>query len=118
MATASLPPVLDVSIDGTIRPAPSTVVGSGAGIGGGGSTGSAGSAPSSASASGADSDSSAAPLQTLDEPISSTVLRDLKRVATKLRHVIFPVRSQAEALGELRDWDLWGPLLLCLILSM
>ena len=58
------------------------------------------------------------PGTTLDEPVLTTVCRDLHRVAIKLRHVLIPARSGAETLRELRDWDLWGPLLLCLILSL
>ncbi len=59
-----------------------------------------------------------ASLQTLDEPVGTTILRDLKRVAVKLRHVVLPRVSQEETQRELRDWDLWGPLILCLALSM
>ena len=57
-------------------------------------------------------------LQTLDEPVSATIMRDLRRVALKLRYVLMPGVSQAETIKELRNWDLWGPLLLCLILSI
>eukprot|EP00301_Raphidiophrys_heterophryoidea_P005517 c12306_g2_i1.p1 GENE.c12306_g2_i1~~c12306_g2_i1.p1 ORF type:complete len:209 (+),score=37.59 c12306_g2_i1:38-628(+) len=57
-----------------------------------------------------------APLSTLDEPISETLMRDVRMVATKLRHVMDP-RSKT-AVKQLRDWDLWGPLLLCLALSI
>ena len=57
-------------------------------------------------------------LQTLDEPVSTTILRDLRRVALKLRYVLMPAVSQADTIKELRNWDLWGPLLLCLVLSI
>merc|ERR1712194_262239 len=55
-------------------------------------------------------------MNTLDEPVSETLLRDLKTVASKLKHVAFPNGGGIQALG--RDWDLWGPLILCLTLSM
>lgn len=55
---------------------------------------------------------------TLDEPVLTTIARDLRRVGTKLRVVLAPGASQTDALKELRDWDLWGPLLLCLVLSI
>ena len=45
-------------------------------------------------------------------------MRDLRRVGTKLRTVLLPMQAEAETLRELRDWDLWGPLLLCLVLSI
>ena len=57
-------------------------------------------------------------LQTLDEPVATTIMRDLKRVATKLRYVLVPSDAQSDTLTELRNWDLWGPLLLCLALSI
>ena len=53
---------------------------------------------------------------TLDEPISKTLKRDVKAVLKKLFNVVlpsFPGRSEA----LLHDWDLWGPLVLCLIIS-
>jgi hypothetical protein len=90
----------------------------------------------------------ASQLATLDEPVLTTITRDLKMVARKLRVVLLPLQSSggsragaaagaggatagadgsatsasssdatARTLGELREWDLWGPLLLCLALS-
>jgi hypothetical protein len=44
--------------------------------------------------------------------------RDLRNVAGKLRLVLLPTGTPEETLRELRNWDLWGPLLLCLVLSM
>ena len=55
---------------------------------------------------------------TLNEPVSTTFLRDLRRVGKKLRCVLLPLQPEADTLAELRDWDLWGPLLLCLVLSI
>ncbi|KAK5584911.1 hypothetical protein RB653_006529 [Dictyostelium firmibasis] len=52
---------------------------------------------------------------TLDEPVFQTILRDLKMVAFKLYHVILP---RGNAVNALRDWDLWGPLILCLIMAI
>mmetsp|Transcript_6758 Transcript_6758/g.13425 ORF Transcript_6758/g.13425 Transcript_6758/m.13425 type:complete len:209 (-) Transcript_6758:92-718(-) len=53
-------------------------------------------------------------LETLDEPVSTTILRDLNRVWVKMKHVLLPTNSDQ----KLTDWDLWGPLFLCLILSI
>uniref|UniRef100_A0A6V3R7K6 Protein YIPF n=1 Tax=Lotharella globosa TaxID=91324 RepID=A0A6V3R7K6_9EUKA len=53
-------------------------------------------------------------LETLDEPVSTTILRDLNRVWVKMKHVLLPTNSDR----KLTDWDLWGPLFLCLILSI
>ena len=55
---------------------------------------------------------------TLNEPVSVTIMRDLRRVGKKLGTVLLPTQAEAETLRELRDWDLWGPLLLCLVLSI
>mmetsp|Transcript_24556 Transcript_24556/g.75730 ORF Transcript_24556/g.75730 Transcript_24556/m.75730 type:complete len:191 (-) Transcript_24556:45-617(-) len=55
---------------------------------------------------------------TLDEPVSETILRDLREVGAKLRLVVLPRASQAGVLDRLKEWDLWGPLAVCLTLSM
>eukprot|EP01114_Cavostelium_apophysatum_P004189 TRINITY_DN1436_c0_g1_i2.p1 TRINITY_DN1436_c0_g1~~TRINITY_DN1436_c0_g1_i2.p1 ORF type:complete len:203 (-),score=4.89 TRINITY_DN1436_c0_g1_i2:61-669(-) len=52
---------------------------------------------------------------TLDEPIWSTLWRDIKRIGIKLFHVLIPRGGSEKAL---RDWDLWGPLVFCLMLAV
>ncbi|KAG0166546.1 hypothetical protein DFQ30_007076 [Apophysomyces sp. BC1015] len=47
---------------------------------------------------------------TLDEPVSTTILRDLRKVSGKIKQVLHPRGDR----NVLKDWDLWGPLLLCL----
>lgn len=42
-------------------------------------------------------------------------LRDLKQIGTKMQYVLVPQKTQG--LPELRDWDLWGPLILCILLA-
>ena len=54
-------------------------------------------------------------LDTLEEPLSATVMRDLRLIAAKLKHVLVPLDTGDNA--SLRNWDLWGPLLLCLALA-
>jgi len=51
--------------------------------------------------------------ETLDEPVWDTIKRDLTKVGVKLKHVLLP----GDHIKELRNWDLWGPLLLCLLLA-
>uniref|UniRef100_A0A1B6CEF6 Protein YIPF n=1 Tax=Clastoptera arizonana TaxID=38151 RepID=A0A1B6CEF6_9HEMI len=51
---------------------------------------------------------------TLDEPISVTVKRDLKAVGSKFKHVLYPTEKKS----LLKEWDLWGPLLLCTFMAM
>ncbi|KAG8256145.1 protein YIPF6 isoform X1 [Homalodisca vitripennis] len=51
---------------------------------------------------------------TLDEPISVTVLRDLGAVGVKFKHVLYPTEKKS----LLKEWDLWGPLLLCTFMAM
>eukprot|EP00794_Sanderia_malayensis_P007440 gene7440-8262_t len=53
-------------------------------------------------------------LNTLDEPVSQTLKRDLKAVGRKFFHVLIPKQSKT----LLQDWDLWGPLLLCILLAV
>jgi len=50
---------------------------------------------------------------TLDEPISETVKRDLKAVGSKFVHVLYPKEKKS----LLREWDLWGPLILCTFMA-
>ncbi|EYB89253.1 hypothetical protein Y032_0234g3152 [Ancylostoma ceylanicum] len=54
-------------------------------------------------------------LDTLDEPVWDTVKRDLRTVGLKFGHVIFPTPDRQQLL---RDWDLWGPLFICVGLSL
>ncbi|KAJ8922466.1 hypothetical protein NQ315_007494 [Exocentrus adspersus] len=51
---------------------------------------------------------------TLDEPIRDTIIRDLKAVGIKFGHVLFPKEKNT----LLKEWDLWGPLLLCTFMAM
>ncbi|CAO3613150.1 unnamed protein product [Cunninghamella echinulata] len=53
-------------------------------------------------------------MNTLDEPVSVTIMRDLKKVGNKMLQVLHPKGDR----HVLRDWDLWGPLLLCLSLAI
>ncbi|XP_070553140.1 protein YIPF6-like [Ptychodera flava] len=53
-------------------------------------------------------------LSTLDEPVTVTIKRDLKAVGIKFFHVLWPRQSKT----LLREWDLWGPLVLCILLGM
>ncbi|KAJ2949982.1 hypothetical protein O0L34_g11315 [Tuta absoluta] len=50
---------------------------------------------------------------TLDEPIKETFLRDLRAVGNKFYHVLIP----REKTSLLKEWDLWGPLLLCTLMA-
>jgi len=54
---------------------------------------------------------------TLDEPILTTLKRDLFRIYNKLKHVITP-RLSSRKIEELYNWDLWGPLLFCFLLAI
>ncbi|XP_037506866.1 protein YIPF6 isoform X2 [Rhipicephalus sanguineus] len=51
---------------------------------------------------------------TLDEPVLTTIVRDLKAIGIKFAHVLYPKQKNT----ILRDWDLWGPLILCVFLAM
>jgi len=51
---------------------------------------------------------------TLDEPVWDTINRDLKQVSAKFFHVLMPKNSE----HLLKDWDLWGPLFICVFLSL
>jgi len=52
---------------------------------------------------------------TLDEPVFQTIWRDLKGIVVKSSLVLIPRSSN---LSQLQNWDLWGPLLICLTLAL
>jgi len=54
-----------------------------------------------------------AEFNTLDEPIKVTIMRDLGAVASKFYHVLYP----KEKGSLLKEWDLWGPLILCTLMA-
>lgn len=51
---------------------------------------------------------------TLDEPVHVTIMRDLRAVMNKFSHIIYPRKDS----DLLKEWDLWGPLLLCVLLAV
>ena len=53
-------------------------------------------------------------LGTLDEPVSATIMRDLTMVGNKMMCVLNPRKANIQTL---KNWDLWGPLILCLMLA-
>ncbi len=58
--------------------------------------------------------------ETLDEPVSATILRDFRMVAGKMKEVLNfwgSAGSQQQITQGLHNWDLWGPLILCLTLA-
>eukprot|EP01063_Lacrimia_lanifica_P003019 TRINITY_DN11628_c0_g1_i1.p1 TRINITY_DN11628_c0_g1~~TRINITY_DN11628_c0_g1_i1.p1 ORF type:complete len:194 (+),score=56.39 TRINITY_DN11628_c0_g1_i1:54-635(+) len=57
-------------------------------------------------------------LSTLDEPISDTMLRDLQSIWRKVKIVTLPRDVTRDEMRELLDWDLWGPLVFCLCLTV
>lgn len=57
------------------------------------------------------------PGNTLHEPIKETFKRDLSRIYEKIRYVLKINKSEEEEVRAILDWDLWGPLLLCILLS-
>jgi len=78
------------------------------------------------------------PFSTLNEPVMETIMRDARAVWTKLRVVLLPLdknsplgyvqvstqdeveqtENQRLVLSKLMEWDLWGPLFVCLFLSI
>ncbi|CAD6575543.1 MAG: hypothetical protein TREMPRED_001450 [Tremellales sp. Tagirdzhanova-0007] len=54
---------------------------------------------------------------TLDEPVTKTIMRDLNSIYAKLLQVLYPPKG-AGTNQLLRDWDLWGPLVICLSLAI
>ena len=55
--------------------------------------------------------------ETLNEPIKTTIYRDLYLIYTKLKYVINPFISNELKAYHIKQWDLWGPLLLIIFLA-
>uniref|UniRef100_A0AC34FHE4 Protein YIPF n=1 Tax=Panagrolaimus sp. ES5 TaxID=591445 RepID=A0AC34FHE4_9BILA len=51
---------------------------------------------------------------TLDEPVIDTIKRDLRLVGEKFGQVLRPHENQK----LLRDWDLWGPIFISVVLAL
>lgn len=50
---------------------------------------------------------------TLEESVTASVVRDLYQIAIRTRYVMIPFAG-SDSEGHLKNWDLWGPLLLCI----
>ncbi|KAK9481229.1 hypothetical protein V1514DRAFT_323295 [Lipomyces japonicus] len=58
---------------------------------------------------------------TLDEPVVETLMRDVRAVGRRVKQVLNPktdANVDVESGQIIRDWDLWGPLIFCLFLSL
>ena len=54
---------------------------------------------------------------TLDEPIITTLKRDLLTIGNKIKYVLVPKMTERK-LEELYNWDLWGPLIFCFLFGI
>lgn len=45
-------------------------------------------------------------------------MRDARAVVLKVKDVLWPTKSFSESDAVTKDWDLWGPLVFCLVLSL
>uniref|UniRef100_A0ACD5T981 Uncharacterized protein n=1 Tax=Avena sativa TaxID=4498 RepID=A0ACD5T981_AVESA len=59
-----------------------------------------------------------APTNTLTEPVWDTVRRDLTRIVSNLKLVVFPNPFREDPGKALRDWDLWGPFFFIVFLGL
>ena len=55
---------------------------------------------------------------TLNEAVYETICRDFFLIYLKLKYVINPFISKEKKYIQIRQWDLWGPLILNIILSI
>ena len=55
---------------------------------------------------------------TLHEDIDESLKRDLNLIWTKLKYVINPFIPEKDRSEQVRQWDLWGPLIFTCLLSM
>ncbi|KAF7488210.1 Protein YIPF6 [Sarcoptes scabiei] len=56
---------------------------------------------------------------TLDEPISKTIIRDLQNIQSKLKYVMLPFAYDSVSIYSniCKNWDLWGPFIFSAFLS-
>ena len=54
---------------------------------------------------------------TLNESIRTTINRDISLIITKIKYVVNPFIPRDQKNYHIRQWDLWGPLLLNIILA-
>ncbi|KAL3623884.1 Protein YIP4b [Castilleja foliolosa] len=55
---------------------------------------------------------------TLTEPVWDTIMRDLTRIVSNLKLVVFPNPFREDPGKALRDWDLWGPFFFIVFLGL
>ncbi|CAA0833182.1 Integral membrane Yip1 family protein [Striga hermonthica] len=55
---------------------------------------------------------------TLTEPVWDTIMRDLTRIVSNLKLVVFPNPFREDPGMALRDWDLWGPFFFIVFLGL
>lgn len=55
---------------------------------------------------------------TLTEPVWDTVKRDMSRIVSNLKLVVFPNPYREDPGKALRDWDLWGPFFFIVFLGL
>ena len=55
---------------------------------------------------------------TLHEDINESLKRDMNLIWTKLKYVINPLIPEKDRSDQVRQWDLWGPLIFTCLLSM
>ncbi|GJU51929.1 protein YIPF6 [Tanacetum coccineum] len=55
---------------------------------------------------------------TLTEPVWDTVKRDVFRIVSNLKLVVFPNPNREDPGKALRDWDLWGPFFFIVFLGL
>lgn len=58
------------------------------------------------------------PPNTLTEPVWDTVKRDMSRIVSNLKLVVFPNPYREDPGKALRDWDLWGPFFFIVFLGL
>ncbi|XP_062182108.1 protein YIP4b-like, partial [Phragmites australis] len=64
------------------------------------------------------SDGFGPPPNTLTEPVWNTVKRDLARIVSNLKLVVFLNPYRGDPGKALRDWDLWGPFFFIVFLGL
>jgi hypothetical protein len=107
-------PQVSIPVSSDPRPAPSSAGNNVASSSASSSAGGAG----GPSAGGPGAFGSGPVYDTLTEPVYVTLKRDVVRVISNLKQVVFPNPYREDPGKALRDWDLWGPFFFIIFLAL
>jgi hypothetical protein len=109
------PPQVSIPVSSDPRPSPLSAASN---VASSSASSSAGGAGGGTSAGGPGAFGGGPVYDTLTEPVYLTLKRDVVRVVSNLKQVVFPNPYREDPGKALRDWDLWGPFFFIIFLAL